>query len=359
MIKDEVQKTIVFCADGTSPHTRRWILETKQRGFRVILITRLVPDIPYCETHLISGYRSKLGWFFGIFKLRRIIKAIKPDLVHGHYITSYGTWAVISGAKRVILTAWGSDILVTPNKSRILRLLTKFTLNLACLITADSTQQIFELRKYVKPEKLMQIQWGVNLEQFPLHATPVRKTLNIISLRSLSGNYNIDSIINAFSIFLKRNPTKDCRLLIAGDGPYSKKLKALAIDLGVNSKIFFLGLVPESIIINTLINADISITIPTSDGTAMSLLESMAAGLPIIASDIAPNRQWINEDGGILVSPESPEAVAFAIEKLANSEQLRHNMGERNRGLIIKSASRKNNMDHMADIYSKCINKKT
>ena len=122
---------LCFIADGLSLHTQRWVNYFADRGHEVHLISsRFTPGYEGYDTRIIkhplirllpriwkvSGYLSGLLW---LFQVRRLVRIIKPDIVDAHFVTICGYLGVASGFHPLILTAWGSDILVAPKKNLI------------------------------------------------------------------------------------------------------------------------------------------------------------------------------------------------------------------------------------------------
>jgi glycosyltransferase involved in cell wall biosynthesis len=88
----------------------------------------------------------------------------------------------------------------------------------------------------------------------------------------------------------------------------------------------------------------------------VSVLESMACGLPIVASDLPANRQWINAQGGEVVPVRDPDAVCQALMRLHDQPGLAEQMGAHNRARIERQASRRGQMDAMWRHYQKLLN---
>lgn len=355
MTKDRKQPVVCFIADGDSVHTRRWVLETANRGFDVFLITRRKPACLYCKTYVVFPGMGVLGWLLGILKIRGLIQSLKPDIVHGHYVTSYGLWAALAGKRELVITAWGSDILVSPAQSVVKRILTRYVLKKALLVTADSENVLREISSYRTKAKLEQIQWGVDMDAIPFMEHGALEVFNVLSLRTLSPNYNIDLIIRAFSVFLNALPNARAVLHVVGEGESSESLRKLVAQFGLEKNVVFYGFISEDELISCLKMASISVTVPTSDATSMSLLESMAAGLPIIGSDIEANRQWITSEGGVLVEVGNIQALADAMVRLWGSSSERISMGKFNRNLVQEKASRNGEMNRMAVLYRDMI----
>lgn len=129
--------------------------------------------------------------------------------------------------------------------------------------------------------------------------------------------------------------------------------------MGIAEQVTFHGRVGEAALLEVLAQADISISVPTNDATAMSLLESMAAGLPVVVSDLPANRQWVDAAGGHIVPPGDEKALTQALLGLARDAGLRLAMGARNRAVVEAGASRKAEMDRMAVLYKELFSQKS
>ena len=86
-----------------------------------IQIHSLIKIVPLPQVSNVSIYLSSVAW---VLQVRRLLKRIKPDVLDAHFIGVPGYLGVASGFHPLVLTAWGSDILITPKKNPIYRLLT-------------------------------------------------------------------------------------------------------------------------------------------------------------------------------------------------------------------------------------------
>lgn len=349
---------VCFFGDAQSEHTQRWVKEIAERGFETFLVTNRPANLPFTTiVELPEGRGGKLSWFFRVRDIRRIVREISPDVVHGHYITSYGFWAAACGVRPLVLTAWGSDILISPKQSRLIRWITGWAVSKADLITADAEDVLDEISLYSPSGSLEQIQWGVDLNRYQ-YRSPERSSsdeITFVSLRSWEELYNIRIIIQAFSKVLKRESSKAFHMHLLGGGSQECELVRLAEKLGIEKKITFHGRVDESRMLSILKDADVSISVPESDGTAMSLLESMAIGLPVIVSDLPANRQWMDQTGGCVVPAGDVDSLTEAMIYLSGEQALRVKMGMRNRTLIERKADRAKEMDRMAELYNRLV----
>lgn len=326
-----------------------------QRGYQVTLVTRRPWSEPGIEVIPVAEKSGYLNWFSRIKEIREIVRKVKPDLVHGHYITSYGFWAAASGRHPLVLTAWGSDILVTPKQSWLKRQLTRWTLRQADLITADSLDMLDEMKLYQPRAQLEQIQWGVDLELFQPAPRPDDGVFHIVSLRMWEPLYNIDVIINAVAALRRLRPGRRVHLHLLGDGYLESALRTQVAQLAMADDITFHGRLNEQRLVEVLQRAHVSVMVPSNDATAMSLLESMAVELPVVVSDLPANHQWIDESGGFVVPVKDAAAITTALMQLIDNPQQASIMGRRNRALVAERASRRHEMDRMSEMYQRLL----
>jgi glycosyltransferase involved in cell wall biosynthesis len=355
-------KRILFCADASSVHTQRWVRETAARGFECVVLTRRPALVPGARE--VIGIRpgdSAAGWFAALPEVWRTAKRLAPQWVHGHYVTSYGLWAAVAGKALggqvpvvpLVQTAWGSDLLVTPRapgwRGAAMAALVRWSLERAALITADSQDMLAEARRYAPAARCEEVLWGADTERFR-PASPAAG-FEIASLRAWEPNYNIDTVLRAFALLREQRPQAQAVLHLLGGGPDEAALKALAAQLQLGESVRFLGRVGDASMISMLQRSRVSLSVPGSDATSVSLLESMACGLPVIASDLPANRQWIEPTSGLLVPPRDAEALARQLVRLHDEPAFARAQGQRNREVAVRLASRRGQMDRMAVLY--------
>jgi len=350
------QLRVLYFADAASVHTRRWVAAAVERGARAVVVTRNPGEVPGAdEVITLRPGSDKLSWFAALPEVRRVSRELmqrfQPTLVHGHYVTSYGLWAAACGLKLPkVLTAWGSDILVTPRESRLMRAVVGWSLHHADLITADSMDMLDEIGRYHPGAPCHQILWGADTDRFvPGEPAP---GFQVLSLRSWESNYNIDVLIKAFARLVQQRPEAQARLCLLGGGPQAAELQALAQRLRVHDQVDFVGRVGDQAMVDALQRSRVSVSVPSSDATSVSVLESMACGLPIIASDLPANRQWITPgQGGWLVPARDESALVQALITAHDQAEVRQSMGQCNRARIERDASRRGQMDAMWRLY--------
>ncbi|MFN4117043.1 MAG: glycosyltransferase, partial [Inhella sp.] len=133
------QGHLCLLGDASHVHLRRWADAMLARGWRVSVVSALPLAQAGTEQIALPMVSRSSDWLFRVGAARRAIAQLKPDLLHAHYVTSYGYLAArAAGGLPLVMTAWGSDLLVTPKESRLKRALTGWTLRQADAITGDS-----------------------------------------------------------------------------------------------------------------------------------------------------------------------------------------------------------------------------
>jgi len=122
-----------------------------------------------------------------------------------------------------------------------------------------------------------------------------------------------------------KNRLKNCEIVFVGDGPLRPELERKAEELGVSDMVQFLG--DRRDIPAILASLDATVLPSASESLSNAILESMAAGVPVIANDVGGNAELISDDRGILLPPENEEALEQALLKVASDAQLREAMG--------------------------------
>jgi glycosyltransferase involved in cell wall biosynthesis len=301
---------------------------------------------------------------FAPFKIRRLIKKIKPDIVHAHYVTQYGFCGAFSGFHPLVVSAWGSDVLVEPHKSRILKLLVKLALKKTDLITCDAEHikgPLVELG--AEAQKIRLIYFGTDIKKFKPGEgrEKIREELEVfdsptvISLRTLEPIYNVESLIISAPLVLKEIPEAKC--IIAGEGSEENRLKDLAKSCGILDNVKFVGLIPNNELPQYLSSMDVYVSTSLSDaGLSASSAEAMACGLPVVITDFGDNRKWVEDDvSGFIVPLKDPKALAEKIIYLLKNKDVRMKFGMRNRKIIEERNNYYKEMEKMGNIYIELV----
>ncbi|HWM12308.1 MAG TPA: glycosyltransferase family 4 protein, partial [Solirubrobacteraceae bacterium] len=174
---------------------------------------------------------------------------------------------------------------------------------------------------------------GVDLERFQA-AEPYEElrdgTLNILFVGRLEERKGLTHLLQAYHRLRKRRV--DARLLVVGDGPKRREYKRFVGLRGIRD-VEFLGRVSDEEKVRYFASTDIYCAPNTGqESFGIVLLEAMAAGVPIVASDIHGFKNVLQRNvQGLLVEPKNPRALAAALYALSRNDDLRHQMGDAGR----------------------------
>jgi glycosyltransferase involved in cell wall biosynthesis len=300
---------------------------------------------------------------FWIYEIKRMVRTIKPDILNAHYLTGTGYLGVLANYHPLILTPWGSDILLDPEKI-IFKILAKYSLNRADLVIYNSDIQFEKLIGLgVAHDKLIKIRNGVDLDKFnperagegiKSHYDIPSNSKIVISIRHLSPIYNVDMLVKAIPEVLSELP--DTYFFVAGDGSEKEKLEQLSVTLGIAHNVRFIGKISNEEVPGVLAISDIYVSTSISDSSPVSLQESMACGVAPVVTDLPANREFItNGVNGFLVPVNDVIALSRNIIYLLKNDQLRYEFGAEGRKLIDNISDYNKEMDKVERLYNKMV----
>ena len=287
----------ILFSDAKSPHTLKWLKElVKYYDVYLISLNGYIDDIleyiPRNKIYILNESVKQSGGNFHLlgkyFKLKKIIQEINPKFVNAHYISSYGLLAslVKDDHFKLILSAWGTDILVTPFESLIKRKIAIFALKKADLITSDSYFMSDKIKELLRTSNVLTFPFGLDSVDM---LTKYEKDKNLIfSNRALTKNYNIDKILDWFITLDKK-----MKLIISHNGDMREELQEYVKRNNLSNRVEFVGFLSQNGQEDIYKKATYYVSIPSSDSTAVSLLEAMSFGCIPIVSNLPANREWI------------------------------------------------------------------
>jgi len=370
---------ICYLADGRSIHTQRWLSYFASKGHEVHLIVYSSRESPeeddrrklgnvkvhdftpkFEESISKLSHTRRLCLMRRRLKLMKLLRKIRPDVLHSHFVEKYGWWGAISGFHPFVLTAWGSDIYICPEMSPKSKRQIKYALKQADLVTSDSE----DLRKAIvkldaPPDKVFLVQFGVDLTRFnpQVDASSVRERLSlgdspvVLCSRGFKPIYNTEILIRAIPLILSEVP--DAKFILKNRYENEgAELRSLAKELKVNGAVRFVSSVGYDEMPRYYAASDVFVSIPSSDATPASLLEAMACGVAPVVSDLPSVREWIRDgENGYIVPARDPEALAFAMIKLLRDVPTRRLFVERNLALVRERADHHRHMENMENLY--------
>jgi L-malate glycosyltransferase len=341
---------ICFLADASSPHTLKWVTGCLDLHWEITVISHWPGEI--LGAKVIVHPLSLMGFPRYCWGVRRLIREIKPDIIHAHQLGAHALYAWFSGIPPLVISAWGSDVLVNPKKSRFIRGLVKFLIPKASVITSDSNQVSTELITYgAKPEQILTVLFGIEKQRYHklVQATKDRSRIILCSPRLHEPLYNIQVIINAFLQVRQEYPGLELWLL--GSGSLTNELKKVVTESGSSKGIRFWGRVTPQDFSERLAESDLMISIPCSDATPVSLLEAMAAGCLPILSDLPAYHDWVTDEVNGLYAKLDFTNLTAVLRRAISDQSLREKAATLNRKIIQERAIWEEQFKPMLEYY--------
>jgi glycosyltransferase involved in cell wall biosynthesis len=343
-----MQKTLVFIADAGSPHTIKWVEGCAPLGWRIVVISHWPGEITGAE--VIVHPLPLTGFWRYAWRVRRIIKQLKPDIVHAHQFGAHALYAWFSGCKPLVISAWGSDILVRPRQSRFYRWLIKFLIPKASIITSVSNQVMKGLIDLgARPERILTFPMGITRREYEkLRVDVSRKIFIICSPRLHEPIYNIKLILTAFARITADFP--EVELWLLGNGGLTRGLQRYATENQLQRVVFWGRLSPAGAL-EKIARSSVMVSIPSSDGTPVSMLEAMAAGSLPVVSDLPVYHDWIVDGENGLIVSLNVDDLAAALRRSIEDKALRERAARQNRDLIKERAIWEEQFERMLECY--------
>ncbi|HRD96022.1 MAG TPA: glycosyltransferase [Rubrivivax sp.] len=317
---------LVLIGDGESPHLLKWARALAQvpglelwavssRGFG----TEFDAMLPSARRLSLGTHPDAAGGNFGLLwalpRMARWLRQARPDWLHAHYLTSHGTlsWLALrlfGVPGRLVGSAWGSDILVAPQRGGAWRWVTRRVLA-ACMLTTSDSQVMAARMRELGAVEVMVFPFG--LEAMP--PEPAGKDPELVfANRGLEPIYRPQRVLQVFAAMASCRPA--LRLVLANDGSLRAALEREASDLGLTDRVRFLGRLDAGIQAYWYDRAQWYLSLPESDSVSVSVIEAMAHGCIPLLSDLPANRELVRSgDNGLILADEALP-VAAALEAL-------------------------------------------
>lgn len=272
-----------------------------------------------------ENYKSISRILLFVWYFRRILKEHKIDVLHSHLLG-----AVFSGALSARAAGIGAVGTVHDTYSLEESRKAPWLLRLAAyagskiVVVADAMQQRVTELTHISRDRLIRIYNGITTDVPQRQLTQAKAAeVKLICVARLVSLKRHDLLIDAL---YSLNTSVAPRLLLVGDGPERDSLEAQATRLGLRERISFLG--HRSDVKSLLADSDIYVLVSDTEGLSVSVLESMAAGLPAVVTDVGGNCELVqNGKSGYVVAPGAVSDIAAALNDLCGSANKRESYG--------------------------------
>lgn len=348
------RKARVLLIGSSSPHVANHLSRIECNDFTIEVISNDNKFLPKDQKYYAIDFSLKffLNWFRAPKQIRKIISDFNPDVIHVHQANSIGFFTVLANRKtkkRIALTAWGSDLLINPKKSILLRIMVKYILKNVDTITSDSEFMADEIRNLNNKTEKEIVICNFGVTEFDI---PIVKKKIIYSNRTHNPLYRIDEVLKAFARFKQSTYSEDWILKVAGRGSETESLKQLVKNLKIEDTVEFVGFVNAET--NAFLYAESTyfISLPNSDATAVSLLEAMYFKCIPILSNLPANEEWVKTGvNGLIVKDLNANYILDTI----HFDKVK--MGEINREIVLNKGTAAKSKENFRDVIHKLINK--
>lgn len=376
---------ICYLANGQFIHAHRWLRYFSERGHEMYLVSFAPMEARHIQAVEATGARYlgdvgsfhlKRFWHTGgdLLTLRRLLSRERIDVLHAHFLGAGAWYAALSNFHPFVLTIMGGDICGQdwkPGDDVRERILSPLALRKADLITCWSQGLTHAVRRFARPETPVEVvHGGVNIDRFQPGPRPTylleRLGLPydakiVLSPRLMKPLYNLDTV----ALAAREVCTKDSSVYFlfaylpdASNPAFESRVREIvASDPTTANRVQFIGGIPHDEMADYYRLADVTVSVPSTDGTPMSVLESMACGTPVVVSRIQDyDSHYIEPNVTVLDTPLGDEsALAGTVVRLLNDKTLRSELTVEARRRVVETGSYEAQMSHMRELYIELV----
>ncbi len=293
----------------------------------------------------------QLFYFAEAALLSRAVEGRRIGHLHNHLADSSCSVALLAsvmGSFTFSFTIHGSYIFFEAQRWRI-DLKVKQAVFVVC-ISKFTRSQVMMFSSPSDWEKLRVVHCGVDPTRYKprVHAGPGSRLLFVGRLTPGKGvSLLLESVRR-----LESEPL-DAVLTVVGDGDYRAELERLALELRISSRVTFLGYQSQTAVRRLLAEADVFVLPSFAEGVPVSLMEAMAAGLPVVATAVGGVSELVeHERTGLVVPPGDVEALTAALERLILNADLRNELARAGRAKVEREFDGRAEASKLRDVLS-------
>ncbi len=295
----------------------------------------MVQAVKQCgiSVHQIRSFRSSRDVGF-LWRMIRAVQIVKPDVIHSHiWLPSFYAGLCGRALGIPVIATFHSNYNVESLYERVSLRVT----NACCFKVVMVSQS--QMRHFGFPEgsgnfsvihngvclpeeEVAQVTGRCQKRRMELGLDPEERVITYVAnLRPVKAH---SVLLEAFRMVVETQ--SKLKLLLVGDGPLLTALQVQCEDLGIRTMVRFLGVRED--VLDLLAITDVFVSSSSSEALSMAIIEAMAVGKPVIATDVGGNSELIQHGvDGLLVPYGSPRALADAIVSLLNDKNRSDQLG--------------------------------
>jgi len=360
---------IIYFSFDYCPHDHRFLAALAESEHQVYYVRlqrgpRQTEDRPVpeqIEQMLWEGGQGLFRWRDVpkyVLGLRRIIRQIRPDLIHAGPIQTCTFIAMLTGFRPILTMSWGFDLMKDVHRGWSWQKITQYVLRNTTFFTSDAeVTRDMAVQYGMNPQKTIVFPWGVDLEHFqPSNLQPSTNAFTIFCNRSWEPNYGVDVLAKAFARVAGQKP--EVSLLLLSAGSQGRIIRQILNSGGVIERVTFAGQISQRDLPRYYHMADLYISPSHVDGSSVSLMEALACGLPCLVSDIRANKEWVFEGhNGWLFPDGDVNALAEKILAILEKRNTLAEIGKNARQVAEERADWKKNFAKLLNAYVQTVKK--
>ena len=314
-----------------------------EKGVNVCLINwyrnKIDPEnLKFIEDNSFMYFALRGSYLKKLFRFQKIIREGKIT-----FIISYLTLSnFVSGISKIfnkeVISIGGIRNEKLPFYKFLFEKLIHNHLNDASVFNNYAAKDKF-IRRGFKSDKIHVIHNAIDLPPLGSNGKPTGNAVKIVTVSRFVGQKDFRTSLLTFKSLIDRNHDKDLSYFIVGYGPLEGEIRSLVERLKIGNKIKILINPPN--IPDILKECDIFLSTSLFEGISNSIMEAMAAGLPVVATDVGDNRYLVKEGlNGFLVPCKDVNLTVDKLEYLMKSADIRKEFGNNSRNIIVKSYSK-------------------
>ena len=356
-------ETDPFC----TPFVPAFIRRLKKAGLDVDVIAARNNAEPTFEMNSKGIWNSipthRVNQDFSFFQMFRLVLKLRPDIIHVHAPNFFSSFAgVVGKILRTPVLVTIHRVEVMPTKNPLIYFARRIALNLFDRIVAvsEAVKQLTEKCGACKT-KISVIWNSADEDNFkPRSKEKTRRLLRlplekgiILFVGRLAPVKGVHYLIRAMPFVLRK---REAILVIVGDGPERSNLQHLVEISGLQPYVLFLGHIHPEKLALYYNAADVFVLPSLIEGHSVVLLEAMASGLPVVATDVGGNNESIiNEVNGFLVCSKDYDALAWAISTILGDEKIRQRFSRKSLELYRSNFTERTQVMKYLFIYNELL----